>query len=126
MGNRAYVIFKEKKEFSPAIYLHWNGSRDSVEPLLKQARELMSGRSNDLSYVSARFTGICHNFFDGNLSLGIENSFNTLEKNKKSFQPGDNGCYIVDIQQSDWLVKQYNEDYNSAQLKVKLVDKFEV
>ena len=32
MGNRAVIAFKSKhmeKDQSPAIYLHWNGGRDS-------------------------------------------------------------------------------------------------
>ena len=32
MGNRAVITTKER---DLALYLHWNGGRDTVEPLLK-------------------------------------------------------------------------------------------
>ncbi len=32
MGNRAVITTKEREL---ALYLHWNGGRDTVEPLLK-------------------------------------------------------------------------------------------
>ena len=32
MGNRAVITTKERKI---GLYLHWNGGRDTVEPLLK-------------------------------------------------------------------------------------------
>ena len=32
MGNRAVITTKERKI---GLYLHWNGGRDTIEPLLK-------------------------------------------------------------------------------------------
>ena len=32
MGNRAVITTKEREL---ALYLHWNGGRDTVEPLLR-------------------------------------------------------------------------------------------
>ena len=41
MGNRAVITTKERKI---GLYLHWNGGRDTVEPLLKYC-ELQGYRS---------------------------------------------------------------------------------
>ena len=36
MGNRAVIEFENT---NMGIYLHWNGGRDSIEPLLHVAKE---------------------------------------------------------------------------------------
>ena len=36
MGNRCVILNKERTK---AIYQHWNGGRDSIEPLLQIAKE---------------------------------------------------------------------------------------
>ena len=84
----------------PVIYMHWHG--DIALDLLKATRELMDGRETDLSYVSARFIGVCHENIDGNLSLGM---WNSAEELKKEDSHGDAGCVIVDVSKSEWNIK---------------------
>ena len=71
MGNRAVIaqrIDGVPREYSPAIYLHWNGGRDSVQAFLDAAKHLKL-RGDD--YGFARLTQIIGNFFGGGESLGI-------------------------------------------------------
>ena len=88
MGNRA-VITTEKKDM--ALYLHWNGGRDSVEAFLKYC-ELRKFRppSSDC-YGWARLCQVIGNFFgaDG-LSVGISPYTDDEREN-----PGDNGIYVI-------------------------------
>ena len=73
MGNRAVIAYREEgvpKEHSTAIYLHWNGGRDSVEGFLKVANQI-GVRSSQSDYAMARLTQIIGNFFGNTLSLGV-------------------------------------------------------
>ena len=83
MGNRA-VIQIENNPLE--IYLHWNGGRDSVEPMLTYARE-QGVRSGD--YGVARLCQIIGNTLGGTLSLGVapKGSYSGDE---------DNGTYVLD------------------------------
>ena len=86
MGNRA-VITTPKKDL--AVYLHWNGGRDTVEPLLKYC-ELQGYRPPSCdSYGWARIAQVMGNFFGGTLSVGIDRYRNLGDQ-------GDNGVYIID------------------------------
>ena len=69
MGNRAVITTPEK---DLALCLHWNGGRDTVEPLLKYC-ELQGYRppSTD-TYGWARMAQVVGNFFGGSMSLGID------------------------------------------------------
>ena len=103
MGNRAVITTPEKVL---ALYLHWNGGRDTVEPLLKYC-ELQGYRppSTD-SYGWARMAQVVGNFFGGSLSLGIDR-FDRLG------DQGDNGVYVID----DWKIVDriecdYDKDWN--------------
>jgi len=46
MGNRAFIQFgtgtgkENPKQTGVGVYMHWNGGRDTIDPLLKVAREL--------------------------------------------------------------------------------------
>ena len=68
MGNRAIITTQERKI---RLYPHWNGGRDTVEPLLRYC-ELQGYRppSSD-SYGWARICQVVGNFFGGTLSVGI-------------------------------------------------------
>lgn len=68
MGNRAIITTQERKI---GLYLHWNGGRDTVEPLLRCC-ELQGYRppSSD-SYGWARICQVVGNFFGGTLPVGI-------------------------------------------------------
>jgi len=80
MGNRAVVVFDEFKPESEAaaIYLHWNGGRDSIEGYLKATRILMGGRLGDGAYARARFFQVIGIFMGGLCGQG------------------DNGVFIID------------------------------
>lgn len=84
MGNRA--IIKAEGNDNKAVYLHWNGGRDSVEAFLKYC-ELRGFRSFEDDYGMARFCQVVGNFFgaDGG-SLGIVDYVDSC---------GDNGVYVV-------------------------------
>lgn len=103
MGNRAVITTKEK---DIGLYLHWNGGRDTVEPLLKYC-ELQGYRppSSDC-YGWARMAQVAGNFFGGSLSLGID-SFERLG------DQGDNGVYIID----GWVIAEHIErDSNNGRV----------
>lgn len=109
MGNRAVITTPDK---GLALYLHWNGGRDTVEPLLKYC-ELQGYRppSTD-SYGWARMAQVVGNFFGGSLSVGIE-QFSRLG------DQGDNGVYIIDGWEIvDRIENNYDEDYNVTGWKV--------
>lgn len=83
MGNRAVI----QMEDNPLeIYLHWNGGRDSVEPIVDYARE-QGVRTGD--YGVARLCQIIGNTLGGTLSLGVapKGSYSGDE---------DNGTYVLD------------------------------
>lgn len=87
MGNRA-TITTEKKDL--ALYLHWNGGRDSVEAFLEycKLRGFRSPESDD--YGWARLAQVVCNFFgaDG-LSCGIH------EYSPDCEPQWDNGDYVI-------------------------------
>lgn len=85
MGNLA--IIKAKGNDNKAVYLHWNGGRDSVEAFLKYC-ELRGFRHFNTDYGMARFCQVVGNFFgaDGS-SIGITDDVSSC---------GDNGVYVID------------------------------
>lgn len=86
MGNRAVIT---TKDHDLALYLHWNGGRDTAEPLLKYC-ELKGYRApNTDCYGWARLAQVVGNFFGGSLSVGIDR-FDHLG------DQGDNGIYVID------------------------------
>ena len=62
MGNRAVITTVDRKI---GLYVHWNGGRDTIQPLLKYC-ELKGFRppSSD-SYGWARLCQVLGNFFGG-------------------------------------------------------------
>ena len=90
MGNRAVIAFddeRREKDQCPAIYLHWNGSRSTVEGFLKAAKAF-GIRGNDSTYCIARLTQVIGNAIGGTLSLGVGCYGNFGD-------PGDNGVYWI-------------------------------
>ncbi|WP_072500081.1 hypothetical protein [Olsenella phocaeensis] len=88
MGNRAVITTPQRKL---GVYLHWNGGRDTVEPLLRYC-ELKGYRdpaSDD--YGWARMCQVLGNFFGGSTSLGVI-PYSTDER----MDPGDNGVYVIE------------------------------
>ena len=102
MGNRAVITTKERKI---GVYVHWNGGRDTIQPLLKYC-ELKGYRppSSD-SYGWARLCQVLGNFFGGTNSVGI-GTYTT----DREMDPGDNGIYVID----GWeIVERLTTDYSS-------------
>ena len=91
MGNRC-VITTPKRELG--VYFHWNGGRDSVEPLLAYCK-LKGYRTPETDdYGWARLCQVAGNCFGGTDSLGI-NTYNNLDTDN-----GDNGVYIIE----NWVI----------------------
>jgi len=102
MGNRAVIAFKDEhfeEDMCPAIYLHWNGSRESVEGFLKAA-EKFGIRGDDSSYCIARLTQVIANAIGGTLSLGVGCYGNFGD-------PGDNGVYWI----KDWEIIEHSSKF---------------
>lgn len=93
MGNRAVITDAEKKI---GVYLHWNGGRDTIEPLLAYCN-LKGYRDpiNDPCYSLARFTQVAANFLGGTTSIGI-GLFSKLDTDNH-----DNGTYVIG---KDWKI----------------------
>lgn len=88
MGNRAVITTPDK---TLGIYLHWNGGRDTVEPLLKYCELKKCVRPEIDNYGWAQFTQIVRNTLS---SVGID-LYNHLDTDN-----GDNGVYII----QDWKI----------------------
>lgn len=110
MGNRAVLCTEEtwKEQKGTGVYLHWNGGRDSVEPMLAYCK-LRGFRSPETDcYGWARFCQIAGNYLGGDgLSLGVDD-INLLDCDNY-----DNGVYII----KDWTIvgREYarGEEQNS-------------
>lgn len=110
MGNRAVITTPERKV---GLYLHWNGGRDTVEPLLRYC-ELQGYRppSQD-EYGWARMCQVMGNFFGGSCSLGI-GAYTT----DRQMDPGDNGIYVIDGWQiADHLRTEYDSDWQPVGMR---------
>lgn len=99
MGNRAVIVMAPKGNFNAdncqsstesAIYIHWNGGRDSVEAFLKYCQlQNLRSPATDEQYARARLVQIIANFFDGGLSIGV-GQLKHLDCDNY-----DNGVYVV-------------------------------
>ena len=97
MGNRAVITIKENnipQEDWQSLYLHWNGGRDTVEPLLHVAKLYDLRCQDDPSYAIARLSQIIGNTLGGKLSLGV-GTYKQLDTDN-----ADNGVYVV----KDWEI----------------------
>jgi len=108
MGNRATIVFDEYKpdKNQTALYLHWNGGRDSVEGFLKATRILMDTRGQDEAYARARLVQVIGTYMVGNLSFGLS---------ERAFDPGDNGIYVVDSKTLTIKDRRVGYDYDEQQ-----------
>ena len=91
MGNRAVITIKENnvpQEDWQSLYLHWNGGRDTVEPLLHLRCQ------EDSNYAIARLSQLIGNTLGGTLSLGV-GTYKQLDTDN-----ADNGVYVV----KDWEI----------------------
>ena len=87
MGNRAIITNKDKQL---AIYLHWNGGRDSVEAFAEYCKLKNYGPGD---YGFARMCQVIGNFFGGTSSVGI---FPYPGDEKAIHCADDNGVYILE------------------------------
>ena len=110
MGNRAVITIKENntpKEDWQSLYLHWNGGRDSVEPLLHVAKLYGIRCQADPSYAIARLSQLTGNTLGGTLSLGV-GTYKQLDTDNY-----DNGVYVV----KDWEIvdREYHDGYEQQE-----------
>lgn len=104
MGNSAVILFENEVNNAgryAGIYVHWNGSPESVYAYLEYMKEA-SVRYNDEAYARACFTQIVRNFFGGTLSVGVE--CYTLDE---ACNMGGNGVYVVKWYAPDYKVDRY-------------------
>ena len=102
MGNRGFIKFQGT---DVGVYLHWNGGKDSVVPMLEYCR--LRGFRFDY-YGVARFCQVIGNWFGGDLSIGVES---TARRLVSDFDPGDNGVYFV----KDWKIVDRHTDQTYEQ-----------
>ena len=110
MGNRAVITIKENntpKEDWQSLYLHWNGGRDTIEPLLHVAKLYGVRCGADPSYAIARLSQITGNALGGTLSLGV-GTYKQLDTDNC-----DNGVYVV----KDWEIvdREYHDGYEQQE-----------
>ena len=91
MGNRAVIQMQGQ---DVGIYLHNNGGRDTIQPLLEVAQEY-GIRGDD--YGIARLAQMMGNFFGGTLSVGVS----TLDKLDSQFNIVDR-LFKRSTEQSHW------------------------
>lgn len=100
MGDRVLIILHtaDRSEYSPVIYGHWCG--DQAGKYIRELKELMDKRTDDLAYATARLIGIMHTHNEGNLSLGAWNlpaDFKDEAEYLKKMSHGDAGVILVDV-----------------------------
>ena len=115
MGNRAVITFSTANN-APAIYLHWNGGRASVEGFLTAARQLglrhaptaqaQTEALDQLAEMLARF------YFRCNVGMTVYR----LHYAGSDRDNGDNGTYLIgrDLTIIDRLFKPRAEEINHA------------
>lgn len=91
MGNRAVITTRQDLDHhGVGVYLHWNGGRDSVAPLLEYCR-LRGFRGLPDDYGYARMAQVMSNFLGGDgLSIGV-GPVDSLDQDNC-----DNGVYVVE------------------------------
>ena len=110
MGNRAVISMACEgipKEYSPSIYVHWNGGRNSIESFLEVAKKL--NVRPEPTYGMARLCQIITNFFGGTLSVGMgtycqldtDNYDNGVYWINSKFEIIDRECHAELIEQID-------------------------
>lgn len=84
MGNRCVILNKDKTK---GIYQHWNGGRDSIEPLLKVAKEEYELNKDNFDFEPFNAVlELSEKVFGGELL--------TLDS-YENIKVGDNGVYVV-------------------------------
>lgn len=115
MGNRAVVIFADKYNISPAIYLHWNGGAESIYPFLEELEKRGGG---NLDYAASRFIQVVGDFFDckerDTSSLGVSNGPSEIKTYAlHHVDPGDNGIFVIETFYKDYKMQQKIRRFSS-------------
>lgn len=101
MGNRCVITNKEKTR---AIYQHWNGGLDSIQPLLNVAKDMNKG-------------------FDGLVELSTKVfKGEEVSIDEADFDNGDNGTYVIDdnfkIVAREFFDGKEQSNYSSTEMEV--------
>lgn len=105
MGNRAVIIEFGKQE---GIYLHWNGGRDSVDPMLYYAKHFLNMKLSILTsnIKKVEFVATC---------LGVSPEYSS-DYTKLDCDNWDNGVYVIDadfkIIERMFFKGEEQEEYN--------------
>lgn len=94
MGNRAVLVFEnDRTDKSPAIYLHWNGGRDSIEPFLTAAKLIGIGKlTTTTERMDAIATMLAKFFFECEIGRTVyREPFGQTDQDNM-----DNGVYLID------------------------------
>lgn len=84
MGNRCVILSQDRTK---GIYQHWNGGRDSIEPLLQIAKEEYEQNKDGFLYEPFNAVlEVSKRVFDGEVL--------TLDS-YENIKVGDNGVYVV-------------------------------
>ena len=109
MGNRAVIHFQGS---NVGMYVHWNGGRDTIEPMLEVAKEY---GLRDADYGLARLAQMFGNFMGGTLSMGID------ELERLDCDNNNNGVYVIDsnfnIVDRQYMLGVEQSDYDSEDMK---------
>ena len=101
MGNRAVISFCTGKS-APSIYLHWCGSKPSVEAFLKAARHLGLNQSildahDDSRYdVQAEVMDKIAEMIAKHFSVEVGRTVYRETYGNSDADNGDNGVYLID------------------------------
>lgn len=98
MGNRAVITTPERKL---ALYLHWNGGRDSVRAFLAYCKAEGFRDPAEDDYGWACLAQVCRNFFSPDAGDNDLNGERGLYVGLSTYQDadrdnGDNGVYIIE------------------------------
>lgn len=110
MGNRAVITHAPFKQGNAAIYVHWNGGRESIEGFCGAAKELgFRSPDGDSAYGLARLTSIIALYFgltqDTSVGIGTVSDFGTDQ---------DNGVYVIG---NDWQIVDHFHDAKSNKVE---------
>jgi hypothetical protein len=95
MGNRAVITFSTANN-APAIYLHWNGGRASVEGFLTAARQLGLRHARTPQAQAAALDGIAEMLARHFFSCEVGMNVYRLHYAGSDRDNGDNGTYLLD------------------------------
>ena len=115
MGNRAVITFNTADN-APAIYLHWNGGRASVQGFIDAARALGLRHAPTAAAQAETMDKladlIARHFFRSNVGFNVyREQYASTDRDN-----GDNGTYLLghDLTIIDRFYKPRGEEINPA------------